>query len=515
MKKGFLTFLVCAGAAMLTLQASAQAPQKFNYQGVARTSSGSPLVNKNLSIKISILDGSDNAANVLYAESQKVTTNVSGLYNLAIGAGTAITGTMTGVDWGNGDKYIKVEMDPEGGASYADLGTTQLLSVPYALYSLNGTPGEQGPKGDKGDAGPTGPQGPKGDPGAVGPQGPIGPQGPAGSQGPKGDPGPGATNGWLITGNTNTTATSYIGTTKNAPFIVKVGDNSGEVVNGGQLQAGYVSPSNTNTVWGYGALERAFIGTTTAKDNTGVGTFALQNNTSNGNIAIGFKAMNAHTDGDNNIAIGVSTDILGPTRGSAASNSIVIGAKSSIQGSNSIVIGTEAHVTEDNMVMIGNSSTAKIGGQVGWSTYSDGRIKTNVQEDVPGLAFITKLRPVTYNLDIRTQNELQGIRTRDFETKYDIERIKQTGFIAQEVARAAKEVNFDFNGVSAPASDKDLYTIRYAEFVVPLVKAVQEQQEQITRQQRIIEQQQTLLKEQQAKMESQERRIDELFRLVK
>lgn len=511
MKKGFIIFLVCAGAHMLTRQAAAQAPQKFNYQGIARTSAGLALGNKNLSIRISIMDGNNDAANVLYAESQKVTTNTSGLYNLGIGGGTAITGTMDGINWGSGDKYIKVEMDPEGGTAYADLGTTQLLSVPYALYSMNGTPGPTGPKGDAGPAGPkgdAGSQGPKGD------AGPAGAQGPTGPQGPKGDPGSAATNGWLITGNTNTTAASYIGTTKNAPFIVKVGDNSGEVVSGGQLQAGYVSPSNTNTLWGYGGLDKTLIGTT-SKENTGVGAFALQNNTGNGNVGIGYKAMSNHDAGDNNIAIGPNTQITGPSKGSASINSIAIGANANIQGSNSIVIGTGINVIEDNAVTIGNSSITKIGGQVSWSTYSDGRIKTNIQENVPGLAFINKLRPVTYHLDIHTQNELQGIYTQDIEGKYAIESVQQTGFIAQEVAKAARDINFDFNAVVTPASDRGLYSIRYAEFVVPLVKAVQEQQEQIKEQQKIMEQQQLLLLEQQARMESQERRIDELFKSIK
>ena len=84
---------------------------------------------------------------------------------------------------------------------------------------------------------------------------------------------------------------------------------------------------------------------------------------------------------------------------------------------------------------------------------------------------------MTYNLDIHKQNELlyQGKKDdKDFEGKYDIEKITQTGFIAQEVEAAAKKVNYDFNGVNIPKNSQELYSVSYAEFVVPLVKAVQE-----------------------------------------
>jgi hypothetical protein len=128
-------------------------------------------------------------------------------------------------------------------------------------------------------------------------------------------------------------------------------------------------------------------------------------------------------------------------------------------------------------VNIGNSSVTWIGGQVNWATYSDARIKRDIQENVPGLSFIMKLKPVTYHLDIHKQNEMvynRGSDTLSWPSKYEIEDIMQTGFIAQEVEQAAKETNYDFSGVVVPKSDEGLYSIRYAEFVVPLVKAVQE-----------------------------------------
>jgi hypothetical protein len=132
-----------------------------------------------------------------------------------------------------------------------------------------------------------------------------------------------------------------------------------------------------------------------------------------------------------------------------------------------------------NRVEIGNTSVTWIGGEVGWSTYSDARIKNQVQENVPGLSFIKRLRPVTYHLDIHKENEicLRGKKqTGDWKEKYDLEQKQMTGFIAQEVEHAAQSVGYDFSGVEQAKDEVGMYSVRYSEFVVPLVKAIQEQQ---------------------------------------
>ncbi len=121
-------------AVLISVSAWAQAPQKFNYQGAARNTTGSPLANQSISMRISVLDGSP-AGTAQYVETQATTTNEFGLYNVQIGGGTPVTGTMGAVTWTSGDKYMKVEIDPAGGTSYTDLGSTQLLSVPYALHA--------------------------------------------------------------------------------------------------------------------------------------------------------------------------------------------------------------------------------------------------------------------------------------------------------------------------------------------------------------------------------------------
>jgi hypothetical protein len=128
-------------------------------------------------------------------------------------------------------------------------------------------------------------------------------------------------------------------------------------------------------------------------------------------------------------------------------------------------------------VLIGNTSIGWIGGKVTWSTYSDARIKNTVMEDVKGLDFILRLRPVTYHISNKAITTLTGNKeTPDFPGKYDNEKVKYTGFIAQEVEQAAKAAGYDFSGYAAPKNQWGLYTISYEQFVVPLVKAMQEQQ---------------------------------------
>lgn len=131
MKKTFLTFITSVA---LSASLWAQAPQAFNYQGVARDLSGTALATKNISVKASILDGSLTGT-VVYAETHAIATNQFGLFSLAIGTGTVANGTFSTTNWASGNKYLKIEIDPNGGSSYTLSGTTQLLSVPYAMYA--------------------------------------------------------------------------------------------------------------------------------------------------------------------------------------------------------------------------------------------------------------------------------------------------------------------------------------------------------------------------------------------
>ncbi|MBW8050354.1 MAG: DUF1566 domain-containing protein [Cytophagales bacterium] len=112
----------------------AQAPQSFKYQAVARDISGNILANQAVGFQISILKTTATGIAV-YIETHTDTTNQFGLVNLEIGKGTVTTGDFTTIDWANDDYFIQVKMDATGGATYAMMGTSQLLSVPYALHA--------------------------------------------------------------------------------------------------------------------------------------------------------------------------------------------------------------------------------------------------------------------------------------------------------------------------------------------------------------------------------------------
>jgi len=144
---------------LISIGVYAQAPNKLNYQGLIRNSVGNPLGNTPVLLRISILDV---ANNVLFLEQHSTTTNSLGLYNVAIGTGSLLQGNFAAINWGAGNRYIKVEVSTNAGVTFINLGTNQLLSVPYALYAASGNTGPQGP------AGPQGPQGTAGINGANG-----------------------------------------------------------------------------------------------------------------------------------------------------------------------------------------------------------------------------------------------------------------------------------------------------------------------------------------------------------
>ena len=112
----------------------AQIPQALTYQAVARNASGSAIINSNLSIRVSIKDVNATGP-TLYSETHSVTTNQFGLFTVAIGTGLIQSGVFANINWATGSKFMKVEMDVTGGSSYIDMGTSQMLSVPYALFA--------------------------------------------------------------------------------------------------------------------------------------------------------------------------------------------------------------------------------------------------------------------------------------------------------------------------------------------------------------------------------------------
>jgi hypothetical protein len=299
------------------------------------------------------------------------------------------------------------------------------------------------------------------------------------------------------TGNSNT-ATGYLALYRNT---------TGDANTAQGLEALY---NNTigynNTAHGYQAL----YNNTTGDNNTAIGYTSLFNNTiGNSNTAIGRSALHANTTGLSNTAIGYTSlfnnttgnnntatgrDALGfNTTGSSntahgyntlysnttGNNNTALGYQAYRTGifTNSTALGSGTAITGNNQIRLGNNVVTSIGGFTGWTNVSDKRFKKDIEENVPGLAFITQLRPVSYHLDMEAIAKLLEIpeESRDKESEKQKGAIVQSGFIAQEVALVCKALGYDFSGVDAPKNNGDFYGLRYAEFVVPLVKAVQEQ----------------------------------------
>ncbi len=337
----------------------------------------------------------------------------------------------------------------------------------------------------------------------------------------------GSGSGWALTGNSGTDASSYIGTSDGQPLYFKV--------NG--TQAGYLGLSGSSYATAFGVnasanYQSTALGASANSSNNNLATAVGYNSKAQGyqSVAVGANAktasqndciaigVNAYANSYQGIAIGAgsttsnnnSTMAIGVNASASGYQATAIGNGASASGQNSTAIGNGASVSNSNYISIGNTSVTAIRGQVNFTTYSDGRFKTNVQANVPGLDFIMKLRPVTYTWDIHKfnahargndNNALHAAYTGDDEAAIrKKESIIYTGFIAQEVDKAAKATNYNFSGVLKPVDEKDAYSLSYAEFVVPLVKATQE-----------LEQKNELLAKQLA---SQEKIIAELLKEV-
>jgi trimeric autotransporter adhesin len=265
---------------------------------------------------------------------------------------------------------------------------------------------------------------------------------------------------------------------------------------------------------GYQAL---FINTT-GNENTAIGTFSLlSNGAGDNNTAVGVASLLSNTTGTENIAIGNISlfnnvtgrfntgtgvrSLFSNTTGvqntavggfSLATNDIgnsntAIGFHADVSEgnlTNATAIGQGAVVNASNKIRLGNGAVTVIEGQVPFTTPSDGRFKFNVKEDVRGLDFIMQLRPVTYQFDVKHFDErsIKSPVSNVILASYnEATSIHRTGFIAQEVETAAKNSNYDFSGIIKPKNEEDHYSLSYESFVVPLVKAMQEQQQMINK----------------------------------
>lgn len=145
MNKILLKLLFTVLAVLLAAEVMAQVPQGFNFQAVARDANGDLIIEQTLGVQITILSGSETGTAV-YTETHTPATNASGSFQIVIGEGTS-ENDFSAIDWSSNNYYVKLEIDPAGGTTYEELGTTRLLSVPYALLAqnvVNGTSGELG-----------------------------------------------------------------------------------------------------------------------------------------------------------------------------------------------------------------------------------------------------------------------------------------------------------------------------------------------------------------------------------
>ena len=253
---------------------------------------------------------------------------------------------------------------------------------------------------------------------------------------------------------------------------------------------------------------------TSGNYNTASGSFTLNDNTTGSfNTGKGYAALSSNTSGDENTAVGSWALSLNKTGNRNTAVGRDAGPYSNSQ-SNTTTLGYQAHTTTSNSIRLGDDNIIQIGGIVGWSNLSDGRFKTNVLQNIPGLDFIMKLRPVTFNWDLQGLEKFQGSNGAESpksdileKARKDKEKKVYTGFIAQEVEKAAVDCGYDFSGIIRPTTPKSTYHLSYAEFVVPLVKALQEQQNQI-------EAQQQQINEQLKVNEQQQQLIDELLKEI-
>jgi hypothetical protein len=298
----------------------------------------------------------------------------------------------------------------------------------------------------------------------------------------------------------NTTGYSNVAVGSNALFHntttsnnVAVGDsalynNNGGIYGHNTAVGSKALFSNTtgtqNTATGSEALYRNTLG----DDNTATGNLALYYNTTGvGNTAVGRDALFQNLSGFKNTGLGMYA-LFSNLSGN---NITAVGWGVSVNSdgySNSSALGANSLITASNQVRIGDANILSIGGYQSWTTLpSDKRAKKNIKENVPGLAFINKLKPVTYNLDLNAIDKIiqrpvikdkDGKITQPSQQELDSRKAKEqilfTGFVAQDVAAAASSINYDFSGVDKPKNDKDIYGLRYSDFVMPLVKAVQE-----------------------------------------
>lgn len=393
----------------------AQAPNKMSYQTVIRNSSNALVTGQGVGIQISILQGSSSGSAV-YVERHTPITNANGLASFEIGSGTVVSGTFSSINWGSGTYFIKTETDPNGGSNYSITGTSQFLSVPYALHSKTADALTGGGGSSNWTLSGTNLRNSN-----------------------SGNVGVGATPNSRLHVNGSSTLPAFRaqigGLTKllvNTNGGVAVGGNSGAPTNGlyvaGRVGIGTTSPDAPFTIGTPGATNTNF-GMTSDKrigvtNGSGGRHAAILNSTST------YALLEAY-----NYASG------------AYSNVSIAGAGGSVG------VG----LTNPSYRLHVNGSAGKPGGG-SWTNASDKRLKDRIVPFQEGLASIMAIKPVKYHY-----NKLSGMDTKP----------EYVGVIAQELKEVAPYMVGTFEKDGVEYFDVDNSAMMYL-----LVNAVQEQQKE-------------------------------------
>ncbi len=346
MKKILTLFALALQFALIIPHASAQAPEMFSYQGVARDANGDVLENQAIGLKIDIRQSTQTGA-VVYSETHTATTNGFGLFNIRIGAGTPELGFISDIDWANGPYFTEVSLDILGGINYQSMGVSQLLSVPFALYAANS--GTQGPTGSQGIQGVQGPTGANGNDGAVGATGPQGTTGAMGATGPAGDPASG-----------NTLDEAYNQGGAGAGRTINANDGA-VVINGDDGFIVMASPGNAgDQIQVTGTGVRMFFNPLRSAFRAGFVNSSVWDHSNLGQNSVAMGAAG--------FASGTSSVALGNYTSATASNSVALGNNTMARSTSEIALGsynttytpgsTTSWNSTDRILVVGNGQSS-------------------------------------------------------------------------------------------------------------------------------------------------------------